>query len=364
MAKPEDASRSANIFDVARLAGVSHQTVSRVLNDSPSVRDSTRERVRHAIKQLRYEPSPAARALVTRRSRTLGMLTAGSADFGPASIQVHFNDAASAARYAVLTATAAESDVLAARTALEALLRQNVEAVLLVLLNASTLEGLRSLDLGVPVVAIAAGAGRGPLTVSIDQYGGARAAVRHLLDAGYREIVHVAGPTDHPDAQERLRGWADELASSGVARGPLYQADWTSATGHRVGMDLLVQPGRTGVFAGNDQTALGVMAALTKRGIRIPDEVGIVGFDDVPEAEFYTPALSTVRQDFEALGRSALRRILDVIDDPGATLPIAPIPATLIVRSSSTTRPDAVGLDTAGDVADEPGDATALAERA
>lgn len=338
MARADDHGRGANIFDVARLAGVSHQTVSRVLNDSPAVRPATRERVQLAIKQLRYQPSPAARALVTRRSRLIGIVSAGATDYGPSSIQARFNAAASAAAYSVLSVTLAEQSYAAARTAVESLLRQNVEAVVLVLLEVPTLDRLQALDLGVPLVPIASGAGRGLLAVSIDQYGGARSAVRHLLDAGYREVLHITGPEQHPDALERIRGWADELAEAGLPRGAMHRADWSPSLAYRVGLELAVHPGRTGVFAGNDQMALGIMSAMRRRGLRVPDDVGVVGFDDVPEAEFYSPPLTTVRQDFEALGRLALRRVLDVLDAPEAIAATPPLATTLVVRSSSMPR--------------------------
>lgn len=329
------AARSANIFDVAKLAGVSHQTVSRVINDFPGVRPATRERVLVAIKQLRYQPSLAAQSLVTRRSRTIGVVTRSTADFGPASIQLHLNDAAAAARYSVFTVSAADSSDASARAAVESLLRQKVEAIVLVLLDAPMLEGLRALELGVPLIPIASGSGRGPLAVSIDQYEGARAATRHLIAEGYKNVAHVAGPRDHPDAQERLRGWADELAGQRLPRGEIRYGDWSAASGYRAGVELALRS-NDAVFVGNDQMALGVLTALNRRGLHVPDDIGIVGFDDVPEAAFYRPPLTTVRQDFEALGRLAMRRVLDTLEETEGTEPAPLIPSTLVSRSSSS----------------------------
>lgn len=335
--RPNDAgaNKTANIFDVAKLAGVSHMTVSRVINDYPGVRPATRDRVLTAIKQLRYQPSLAAQSLVTRRSRTIGIVTRSTADYGPASIQLHLNAAAVAARYSVFTVSTADSSPAATRTAVESLLRQKVEAIVLVLLDIPMLEGLHALELGVPLIPIASGTGRGPLAVSIDQYHGARAATRHLIAEGYRAVAHIAGPAGHPDAIERIRGWADELATQRLPRGELREGDWSAASGYRAALDLPARPGEA-VFVGNDQMALGALTALRRRGLHVPDDLGVVGFDDVPEAAFYSPPLTTVRQDFDALGQLAMRRVLDVLEETGGTEPVPPLASTLIVRPSSS----------------------------
>ena len=149
----ERGAKSANIFDVARLAGVSHQTVSRVLNDLPNVRPATRARVEQAMAQLRYSPSPAARALVTKRTRTIGLITPGTADFGPTSIAMHFNVAARVERYSVDSVTAPDTDGASIRSVVEGLLRQRVDAIVLVVTDLGVLEVVRGLDLGVPMVA-------------------------------------------------------------------------------------------------------------------------------------------------------------------------------------------------------------------
>src|SRR5215218_4318437 len=202
--------RAANIFDVARLAGVSHQTVSRVINDMPNVRASTRERVEQAIAQLHYSPSPAARALVTRRTRTIGLVSPAISDYGPTSIAMAFNFAARAARYNVETVSAPPHDIKAIRDVVDGLLRQRVDAIMMVVTDVEVLEMVRSLDLSIPVVVAASTARRSPLIVSIDQYRGARTAVRHLAELGHTRILHLAGPQRAPDAVERIRGWRDE----------------------------------------------------------------------------------------------------------------------------------------------------------
>ena len=326
--------RAANIFDVARLAGVSHQTVSRVINGMPNVRPATKERVEKAIAQLRYSPSPAARALVTRRTRTLGLITPAVSAHGPTSIAMHFSMAARAARYTVDTVSTAPDDAGAVRAAVEALLRQRVDAIVVVVADAAVLEVVRGLDLGVPLVASASTARRSPHLVSIDQYRGARAAVRHLIDLGHERILHIAGPRSAPDASERVRGWREELAQHRLEAVDPQHGDWSAASGYRIGMDLDLA-GDSAIFVGNDQMAIGVLSALRERRLSVPEDVSIVGFDDIPEAGFLFPPLSTVHQDFEALGRMMLQKVLVSLEDHEELAADTPLPTELIVRRST-----------------------------
>ncbi|MFT4280430.1 LacI family DNA-binding transcriptional regulator [Microbacterium sp.] len=332
----ERGTKSANIFDVARLAGVSHQTVSRVLNDLPNVRPATRARVEQAIAQLRYSPSPAARALVTRRTRTIGLVTPNTADFGPASIAMHFNVAARAERYSVDAVTSPGPDPVAVRTAIEGLLRQRVDAIVLIVNDIGVLEVVRGLELSLPVVAAAATPRRHPHLVSIDQYRGARAAVRHLAELGHTRIHHLAGPASNPDALERIRGWRDELAARGLPAVDPRHGDWSAASGHEIGTTLEVTSG-SAVFAANDHMAIGLVSALRSRGLQVPDDVSVVGFDDVPEAPYLLPPLTTVRQDFRALGELIMQKVLVAVEEPDQLTEDTPLATHLIVRDS--TRP-------------------------
>ncbi|MBN9606499.1 MAG: LacI family DNA-binding transcriptional regulator [Actinomycetales bacterium] len=334
MSTDDRAPRAANIFDVARLAGVSHQTVSRVLNDAPNVRPATRERVQRAIAQLRYSPSPAARALVTRRTRTVGLVTPGNVDFGPSSIALHFSRAARTARYSVETVSALESEPTEVRSAVEELLRQRVDAIVVIAASVSMLETVRGLDLGIPLVAVAAVARPDATTVAIDQYRGARAAVRHLAELGHTRIVHIQGDPEAPDSMERLRGWRDELTALRLPAAPPLVGDWTAASGASFADDPAIERG-VAVFCGNDMLALGLISGLHARGLRVPDDVSIVGFDDVPEAGYLIPPLTTVRQDFAALGDLTMQKVLLAIEDPDSTTVSPPLAPRLVVRGST-----------------------------
>lgn len=333
----EERARAATIFDVARLAGVSHQTVSRVLNDLPNVRPATRERVERAIQQLRYIPSPAARALVTRRSRTIGLITTGRPEHGPSTTAVYFNEAARQERYAVIMASLLQADAAALRQAAETLVRQNVEAIVLITSNRSTLGILQSMDLGVPFLAVVS-QGSGLHRVSLDQYAGARRAVRHLIDLGHTEIRHVAGPIESMDALERLRGWRDALGESSlVAHEPSF-GDWSAASGYEAGRKLVGER-FTAVFCANDQMALGLIHALTEAHRSVPAEVSVIGFDDIPEAAHFSPPLTTMHQDFAQLGSDAMELVLAMLADEAAPNPLQRVPQLVVRASTAAPRP-------------------------
>ena len=330
----EDKARVANIFDVARLAGVSHQTVSRVVNNLPNVRPATRQRVEDAIKQLRYRPSTAARSLVTRRSRTIGLITTGNPDYGPSSTLLGFNEAARQARYLVSISSMLETDAASMRQAVELLLSQNVEAIVLIAAHRGALEAIQGIDLGVPLVAVESSGRVGFHSVSIDQFRGAHAATQHLVELGHRSILHIAGPADSMDATERVRGWRSALSENGlVALEPLI-GDWSPASGFHLGQQLATADNFTAIFAANDQMALGAIHALANAGVRVPHDVSIIGFDDIPEAEHFSPPLTTIRQDFAELGRTVMSTLLELILDGSLEEAKHPEP-TLIVREST-----------------------------
>lgn len=334
MSLEDKPARAANIFDVARLAGVSHQTVSRVLNDLPNVRPATKERVENAIAQLRYSPSPAARALVTRRTRTIGLITPGLSDYGPTSIAMHFTIAARAARYSVDSVSAPDSDAVVVRAVIESLLRQRVDALVVIVDDATVLEFIRGLDLSIPLVAVAASPRRSTHIVSIDQYRGARSAVLHLAELGHTRIHHLAGPASAPDAIERVRGWRDELIAQRLEVPELIQGDWTAASGYAIGQSLELDAG-TAAFASNDQMAIGLLSALRERGLRVPEDISVVGFDDVPESPYLYPPLTTVRQDFAALGGLIMQKVLVAVEEPESATEDTPLATKLIVRQST-----------------------------
>ncbi|MEV6346851.1 LacI family DNA-binding transcriptional regulator [Actinoplanes sp. NPDC051851] len=322
--------------DVARLAGVSHQTVSRVLNDHPNVKEQTRIRVRAAIAELGYRPNRAARALVTGRSQLIGVVARNSTLYGPASMLTEFEQAAADAGFAVSVGSVRELDRDSIGAVVERHLDQRVAGLVVIAQTASAAEALAEIPADVPVVFIDGDPAGGRALVTVDQVAGARAATRHLLEAGHQTVWHVSGPTDWFDSAGRIQGWRQTLEEAGAEIPPLLSADWSAAEGYRAGQMLARMPEVTAVFAANDHLALGVLRALHERGRRVPHDVSLVGFDDVPEAAFFIPPLTTVRQGFGDVARAALTLLLGQIHDEPATADQVVVPAQLVVRQSVT----------------------------
>ena len=321
-------------MEVARLAGVSHQTVSRVLNDEDTVRPQTRAKVEAAIRELRYRPSSVARALATRKTHTLGLVSTGNPLYGPASIALAFNGAAREAGYQVITASMADANREEILQAVDVLLRQQVEAIVVIATDQSSIEAIDGLGVDIPVVtADSSGHGEFP-SVSIDQFEGATLATSYLADLGHRDILHVAGPVGSLDARERERAWRMELTRRALPiREPLH-GDWTADSGRAIGTQLLRAGGVSALFVANDQMALGLMHALADHGLSVPSDVSIVGFDDIPEAAHFTPPLTTMRQDFTELGHRMMATVSAVLDGREVTQPGKTAPP-LIVRESA-----------------------------
>lgn len=323
--------------DVAARAGVSHQTVSRVLNGHPSVRPETRDRVLAAIADLGYRRNRAARALVTRRSGTLGVLTTSSAHHGPAATVLSLERAAREVGYYVSVAAIDRFDPTTLRGVLDHFLDEAVEGIVIVAPQVDVAEAVTAFAAPVPVVTVSSGpvapAGSGVVTVGVDQRSGARQVVRHLVALGHTEVVHVAGPLDWFDAQARLAGWREATAEDGVDAPDPVLADWSAASGYRTGLRLADAGLPTAVLAANDQLATGLLRAFWERGVSVPGDVSVTGFDDEAHTGFLIPPLTTVRQDFAALGRSAITALVRAV--AGEQVPDIVLPATLIPRDST-----------------------------
>jgi len=334
------ADKPAVMYDVARLAGVSHQTVSRVLNDRPNVREETRERVLRAIVQLGYQPNAVARALVTRRTRRIGVISSYSRLFGPASTLFAIEQAARAAGYTVTVTSTEGMDGARTRSAVSAMADRSVDGIIVIATSDSAARSIRGVPAVVPVVALEAAYSADVPVASIDQELGARLATEHLLGLGHRGVVHLAGPADFPEARQRIDGWRSALSLAGVTEQVLLQGDWSPGAGYRAAAELATRDEVTAVFAANDQLALGLLCGLDERGIRVPEDISVVGFDDIPESEFLVPSLTTVHQDFDEVGRRGMRILMNLIAggdvDPAASEPVEP---RLVLRSSSALPP-------------------------
>jgi len=333
------AGRAPSMSDVAALAGVSHQTVSRVLAGHPNVRPRTRARVLTAVAELGYRPNTAARTLATGRSRTLGVVSMNSTLYGPASTLYSIEAAAKLAGYFVTVASVRSFDRTSLHEATARLLSQAVDGLVIIAPLASAVDALRDLPTDTPVVAVDGDPAAHPAVVRVDQVTGARIATEHLLAAGHRTVWHIAGPPDWLDAQGRIAGWQDALRRAHAEVPPLLNGDWSARSGYQAGQVLARMPDVTAVFAANDQMALGLLRALGERCRLVPAEVSVVGFDDIPEAAFYTPPLTTVRQDFDAVGKRSLHMLVEQITaGPSGTGQVL-VGTELIVRQSTGPAP-------------------------
>ncbi|MEE6307853.1 LacI family DNA-binding transcriptional regulator [Plantactinospora veratri] len=346
MTTPSRTGRPAVMTDVARLAGVSHQTVSRVINGHPRVRPETRDRVVRAMAELSYRPNAMARALASRRSRVLGVVSFDTILFGPASTLLGIERAARAAGYGVSIVTLEKVDRRGVLSAVEALDGQGVDGVIIIAPQMAAAAALHSLPQGMAAVAVEAGQDSGLPSVSVDQVAGARLAVQHLLELGHRTVWHVSGPSDWLEAGDRIIGWRQTLEEAGAVVPPIISGDWSARSGYAAGAALAGNPDVTAVFVANDQMALGLLRALHERGVRVPADISVVAFDDIPEAEFMLPPLTTVRQDFDEVGRRGMATLLQLLDTPGRAggpLPVlsstTPIEPTLVVRQSTAAPP-------------------------
>jgi DNA-binding LacI/PurR family transcriptional regulator len=326
--------RAVVMADVAKLAGVSLQTVSRVINDSPHVSAATRQRVEDAMRKLEYRPNSVARALVTGRSKTLGVVSFDTTLFGPASTLFGIERAAHDADYFVSIVSLRSLTRSSVLSAVERLRAQGVDGILVIAPQESATQALLHLPEDVPVVAAEAGPEAVPL-VAIDQVEGARLATAHLLELGHRTVWHVSGPPDWLEAQQRVHGWRSTLEAAGAAPPPVLAGDWSAHAGHELGRRLADNPDVTAVFVANDQMALGVLRSLHEAGRRIPGDISVVGFDDIPEAGYFTPPLTTVRQNFNEMGRRSLLLLLEQLESGVRTPRRETVAPELIVRAST-----------------------------
>jgi len=334
------------IKEVASAAGVSTQTVSRVINKRPDVSPETRKRVQTVIEQLGYRPSALARSLIQQRSYTLGVVTAGLRFIGPSRTLSGITGAAEAKGYSLLLKELPQFDTTDITPIFQALHDRHVDGIIWAVPEVGENHKWihhSSVETRIPMVYLAMEPRDDILDVSINNYLGGRMAVDHLLEQGYRHIGHIAGPMDWWEAQQRMTGWKDALRDAGIESTGDYWAEgnWSSASGAQAIEKLFVQyPEIDAVFVGNDQMALGVMQVATQKGLRIPDDLGIVGFDNIPESAYFSPPLTTIQQDQYKIGKVAVEQIIQIIESSLEGLELVTsnsfiLSPILVVRQSS-----------------------------
>jgi DNA-binding LacI/PurR family transcriptional regulator len=342
--------------DVARRAGVSQKTVSRVVNGEPHVAEAIRARVQAVIDEMGFRPNAAARALVTRRNQRIGMVTMSTSLYGPASILEGVDGALRGSGYYLSVARTQGNGVADLQAAIDELVTQDIAGLVL----------SEPIDLGHPDLRIPNGLPvlsfgspkTGPPTpgsatsgspetdarpdefvMGADEMAGARSATEHLLALGHRTVHHIGGTQGWSATARRIAGWRDALSDAGIEAPPVVHGDWTPRSGHEVATELLRRGGVTAIFAANDHMAIGAIRAIEQAGLRVPEDVSIVGFDDAPEAEFLSTPLTTVRQDFAEVTRLAVHRLVSTIEGRPPAERRRLVPARLVVRESAAQPP-------------------------
>ncbi|MFE2219236.1 LacI family DNA-binding transcriptional regulator [Streptomyces canus] len=326
--------------DVARLAGVSRKTVSRVLNNEPYVSEESRRRVLAAAEELGYRLNHAARALASGRTRSIGVVALATAGYGTASLLVGIEEAVRDAGYALRVVNTPDGDPQSIAGALESLREQGVDGIVV---SVPIVEGEVPLGVDVPVLFVGAPpaftAAR-TLTVGVGAHQLARAATEHLLDLGHATVHHLAGPRRWYATKDRIEGWQAALAARGAHEPPVLNGDWSAASGYAAGLGLASDRSVTAVFAAGDEMAIGLIHGLRESGRRVPEDVSVVGFDGNPVFAYVSPPLTTVRQPFEAASREGIRLLLHAIEKPDTELPPAnDPPVELVVRGSTAPPP-------------------------
>ena len=331
-------SKNATLSDVGAFCGVSYQTVSRVVNDSPFVAAKTRAQVLKAIAELGYRPNLAARRLATRRSSVIGMVGTKITYYGPAQVMVSIEETAKRGGYNLMFVGIERPSKARVVAAIDDLCEHQVDGVILGVHVEGSIDAIQKLCHGAPFVALDTNAAPAVPNVIVDQQYGTRLAIEHLLDLGHQQIAFVSGPPLWSASKERRKGWEKALKHAGLKPGPCIEGDWSAESGFAAAVKLLDRRPRdfTAIVAANDHMALGVLRALHGKAIRVPEQISVVGYDDLPEARFFEPPLTTIHHDFAGQGERCVEMLLSMIQrqtfDPALQL----LRPNLIIRESTS----------------------------
>ncbi|MBV8101641.1 MAG: LacI family DNA-binding transcriptional regulator [Verrucomicrobia bacterium] len=324
------------LYEVAEVAGVSHQTVSRVVNGSPLVAERTRARVLKAIARMNYRPNSVARNLAARRSALIGVITFAVESYGPSHLIISLSEVARKLGYHVVVASAEYPVLDEIRRCGTELRGHGVDGVIVILPTILRLRALEEVFGDAPVVVMGARRQHRYTAVEIDHELGSQQATEYLIMEGHREIACISGPLDWDCSSLRRVGWRRALEGRKLPLGPAVECDWSAEGGYAATQKLLDSRARfTALVAGNDQIALGAMEALWENGIEIPGQVSVIGFDNMPESKFFRPPLTTVNHDFDLLSATSLHLVTQAISDPQAPRLHHKIAPDLIVRQSA-----------------------------
>lgn len=328
--------RSPNQIDVARLSGVSTQTVSRVMSGQQNVRPETARRVLAAVDELGYRVHAAAASLASGRTRLLGVIVVSTDRYSTAALGVGIQEAAAEHHYTVTTAAVpdhASSDAFV--EAFDRLDRQGTEGVILGVPIELDTPAMRLRTARTPSTRTERDSMESDAPLIVDQHAIARLAVEHLLDLGHKTVWHVPGDPYWLETTQRRETWEQVLLERGITPPPVIPGDWTAESGYHAGRTIAAIPDATAVFVSSDEMAFGLIRALHEAGRSVPEDISVVSVDDIALAAFASPALTTVRQPFEEMGRAAALRLIAQLegDEQGSAQP--DVHPELIVRSST-----------------------------
>jgi len=327
--------RGPSQADVALHAGVSGQTVSRVSNGSANVDVETREKVLRSMAALGYRPNRAARALRSGRFRSIGVIMFGLDSFGNMRTLNAIANSAATAGYSVALVTVRAPSQESVSAAFDELLGQSIDGIVIVIDALLADTAVATIPRGLPVVVLDSRERQDYPVVDIDQAGGARLAVEHLLSLGHETVFHISGPDRSFSALSRRAAWEQTLRGHGRRVPEVVAGDWSSRSGYEGGLRLASDPEVTAVFAANDQMALGLLRALHEVGRLVPEEISVVGFDDGPDAECYWPPLTTVQQTFGEVGRRSVEMLIAEIEGQGPQPGVTLVETRLVIRDST-----------------------------
>jgi DNA-binding LacI/PurR family transcriptional regulator len=326
--------KKANIYDVAKLAGVSHQTVSRVLNNHPSLMPATRLKVERAIKELEYRPNQAARQLVTSKSRMIGLLVTGSELNGPSSILNAMERKARLAGYSVISISILPKSRESWREGIEQLRRLDIDGVITIAAPKELVAEVESALPSAVLVVVDTEPSKKFDVVNIDNLAGGKMATEFLIELGHSKILHITGPVDAYEAKMRRLGYEQAMNKASLIL-EVVEGDWSIETGFTIGLTLSkIKRRPTAIFCANDHLALGIIKAFSQQDLLTPRDFSLIGFDDIPECAYFIPSLTTVKQDFDELGKLAINKMLAQLKER-IIHEILVIKPKLIVRDSA-----------------------------
>ena len=331
--------RSPSMIDVATRAGVSHQTVSRVLNGHTSVTEKTKKKVLKAMDDLGYRPNLTARALVTGKTATIGVLSHDTTLFGPASTLHSVQSAARENGYRTTIYSLKSEDSESITSGIRDLINDGVDGIVIIAPQIRGTKEIINVIGNFPAVLVENESTAALPSVNVDQQFGAYELTKHLISLGHKSIAHISGPKHWYETGRRSRGYKKALTESKLDSSFIWEGDWSARSGFEATKQIIKNKKITAIFAGNDAMALGALKALSEAGMNVPRDISLVGFDDLPESEYLTPALTTAKQDFHAVGDQALGVLLGLMSNSKVRMNVAIKPEIIIRTSTAKAKP-------------------------